>query len=71
MRTKSMTCSQIERSVVKLNQGQKKKDVFSNRTLLGRRLFNYEDTEFWFIDPVTLRTNPCNWSEENDKLIST
>lgn len=36
-----------------------KKDVFSNRTLLGRKLFDYEDTEYWFIDPETLYTNPC------------
>ena len=34
-------------------------DTFSNRTLLGRRLFDYEDTEYWFIDPDTLYTNPC------------
>lgn len=37
-----------------------KVDSFSNRTLLGRRLFDYEDTRYWFIDPDTLRTNPCN-----------
>lgn len=36
-----------------------KKDTFSNRTLLGRRLFDYEDTEYWFIDPDTLYTNAC------------
>ena len=36
-----------------------KKDIFSNRTLLGRKLFDYEDTEYWFIDPETLYTNPC------------
>ncbi len=35
-----------------------KVDVFSNRTLMGRRLFDYEDTNYWFIDPKTLRTNP-------------
>lgn len=47
-----------------------KKDVFSNRTLLGRRLFEYEDTKYWFIDPVTLQSNPCNKSEEQDEVIS-
>lgn len=47
-----------------------KKDMFSNRTLLGRRLFDYEDTKYWFIDPVTLRTNPCNKIEEHDELRS-
>lgn len=35
-----------------------KKDMCSNRTILGRRLFDYEDTEYWFIDPETLFTNP-------------
>ena len=34
-------------------------DVFSNRTLLGRKMFDYEDTAYWFIDPDTLMTNPC------------
>lgn len=36
-----------------------KNDTFSNRTLLGRKLFDYEDTDFWFIDPETLVSNPC------------
>ena len=36
-----------------------KTDVFSNRTLLGRKMFDYEDTAYWFIDPDTLLTNPC------------
>lgn len=36
-----------------------KKDIFSNRTLLGRKLFDYEDTEYWFMDPKTFYTNPC------------
>ena len=31
-------------------------DGCTNRTLLGRKLFDYEDTEYWFIDPQTLRT---------------
>ena len=34
-------------------------DDFANRTLLGRKLFDYEDTDFWFMDPLTLRVNPC------------
>ena len=34
-------------------------DDFQNRTILGRRMFDYEDTLFWFIDPDTLKTNPC------------
>ncbi len=37
----------------------KKVDDFSNRTLLGRKMFNYEDTSYWFIDPDTLFTSPC------------
>lgn len=36
-----------------------KTDDFSNRTLLGRKMFDYEDTTYWFIDPDTLFTNPC------------
>lgn len=36
-----------------------KVDDFSNRTLLGRKMFNYEDTSYWFIDPDTLFTSPC------------
>ena len=36
-----------------------KVDVFSNRTCLGRRLFDYENTSYWFIALVTLYTNPC------------
>ena len=43
-----------------------KEDIFSNRTLLGRKLFDYEDTEYWFIDPVSLRTNPCNKVKETN-----
>ena len=41
-----------------------KKDVYSNRTLLGRKMFDYEDTEYWFIDPETLYTNPSVKKEE-------
>ena len=36
-----------------------KEDDYKNRTLLGRKLFDYEDTNYWFIDPDTLKTNPC------------
>lgn len=36
-----------------------KNDVFSNRTLLGRKMFDYENTTYWFIDPDTLLTSPC------------
>lgn len=32
---------------------------FANRTLLGRELFDYEDTDFWFLDPATLQANRC------------
>lgn len=35
-------------------------DDFSNRTILGRRMYDFEDTKYWFIDPVTLRTNSCH-----------
>ena len=35
------------------------KNDFVNRTILGRKLFDYEDTYYWFIDPTTLRTTPC------------
>lgn len=45
----------------------KKDDVFSNRTLLGRKMFDYEDTEYWFIDPDTLKTNSCFKPIENAK----
>lgn len=33
---------------------------FENRTLLGRRMFDFEDTELWFMDPLTFYTQPCN-----------
>ena len=42
-----------------------KTDVFHNRTILGRKMFDYEDTEFWFIDPDTLRTNACRKTSGN------
>ena len=34
-------------------------NAFENRTLLGRRMFDFEDTELWFMDPRTLHTYPC------------
>ena len=37
-----------------------KTNDYSNRTILGRRLFDYEDTDYWFIDPQTLHTNACH-----------
>ena len=42
-----------------------KVDTFSNRTLLGRKMFDYEDTRYWFIDPISLKTNPCYTVEKN------
>ena len=36
-----------------------KTDDFSNRTLFGREMFDYEDTDFWFLDPATLNINLC------------
>ncbi len=42
-----------------------KTGAFSNRTILGRKMFEYEDTAFWFIDPDTLFTNPCVKPEED------
>lgn len=45
-----------------------KNDVFSNRTILGRKMFDYEDTAYWFIDPETMYTNPCvKCSEETQE----
>lgn len=44
-----------------------KKGVFSNRTILGRKLFDYEDTMYWFIDPETLYTNPCVKANDEQK----
>ena len=38
---------------------KKEDDIYRNRTLLGRAMFNYEDTSYWFIDPETLITSPC------------
>lgn len=38
---------------------EKDKDIFKNRTLLGRKLQNYKDTEYWFMDPYSFYTNAC------------
>ena len=45
----------------------KGKDDFENRTLLGRKLFEYEDTDFWFIDPKSMQVNSC-LKNKQDKL---
>jgi hypothetical protein len=39
---------------------EKTADLFKNRTLLGRQMFDFEDTELWFMDPETFITNSCN-----------
>lgn len=39
---------------------KKTDNPFENRTLLGRRMFEFEDTELWFMDPKTFYTQPCN-----------
>lgn len=38
---------------------------FANRTILGRKLFDYEDTDYWFIDTKTLRTNACQKKKDS------
>lgn len=38
-------------------------NIFANRTLLGRRMFDFEDSEYWFMDPVTYHSYPCHKSE--------
>ena len=38
---------------------RKCEDVFQNRTLMGRRMFDFEDTEYWFMDPDTFCTSQC------------
>ncbi len=47
-----------------------KNDEYSNRTLLGRKMFDYEDTRYWFIDPVTLKTNSCNKKESIEECLN-
>lgn len=37
----------------------KEDNIYLNRTILGRKMFDYESTSYWFIDPVTCKTNPC------------
>lgn len=39
-----------------------------NRTLLGRRMLDFEDTDFWFIDPETCITHPCPISSKTESL---
>lgn len=35
-----------------------------NRTLLGRKMLDFEDTDLWFIDPKTCITHHCPISNE-------
>ena len=37
---------------------RKTSNPFENRTLLGRRMFEFEDTELWFMDPQNFYTYP-------------
>jgi hypothetical protein len=37
----------------------KLENPFKNRTILGRSMFEFEDSEFWFMDPETFITSPC------------
>ena len=46
---------------------KKEDDSFKNRKLMGRSMFDFEDTDYWFIDPETLRTNPCVKNTNNDE----
>lgn len=40
---------------------QKEEDNdYKNRTILGRKLLDYEDTDYWFINPKTLEINSCH-----------
>ncbi len=39
---------------------EKTSDDFQNRTLIGRKMFPFEDTEYWFMDPNTYITNQCH-----------
>lgn len=38
----------------------KTEDPFQNRTLLGRKMFDFEDSDFWFMDPETFFTHACH-----------
>lgn len=38
----------------------KTSNIFENRTLLGRRMFDFEDSEYWFMDPETHYSCPCH-----------
>ncbi len=47
----------------------KKEDQRQNRTLLGRKLFEFEHTDYWFMNPETLRTEPNLFINEVDRII--
>ena len=38
---------------------EKGNNVFEHRTILGRKLFDFEDTKYWFMDPYSFITNAC------------
>ncbi len=46
---------------------KKEDNPFKNRTLLGRSMFEFEDSEFWFLDPDTFITSPCYKSSLENK----
>lgn len=46
---------------------QKEEDAFQNRTIMGRKMFEFEDTDHWFLDPNTLRTSRCIKSTKDDE----
>ena len=48
---------------------EKSEDTFQNRTLMGRKMFDFEDTEYWFMDPDSLLTNRC--TKEADETSTT
>ena len=39
---------------------EKTEDPFQNRTLLGRKMYDFEDSDFWFMDPKTFYTHACH-----------
>lgn len=46
---------------------QKEEDPFKNRTIMGRKMFEFEDTDHWFLDPLTLRTSRCIKTAKDDE----
>lgn len=38
---------------------EKVKNDFKNRTLMGRKMFDFENTDYWFLNPDSLITSPC------------